>query len=128
MRIIRESGLLDQSSPTALIMGDKGYRGKLGIVIPAAKKALAKLSKEVQQLEDEKQRNHELETERAAVENINQRVKQWAVAKEVWDGIRQPDLFFDSVMRVVCAWTNVILRTHPLRAREHPRIDGGSVS
>ena len=126
MRIIRESGLLEQSSPTALIMGDKGYQGKLGIVIPASKKA--KVSKEVQQLEDEKQRNHELETERAAVENMNQRVKQWAVAKEVWDGIRQPDLFFDSVMRVVCALTNVILRTHPLRAREHPRVDGGSVS
>ncbi len=39
MRIIRESGLLDQSSPTALIMGDKGYQGKLGIVVPAAKRA-----------------------------------------------------------------------------------------
>ncbi len=59
MRIIRESGLLNQSSPTALIMGDKGYRGKLGIVVPASKKA--KVSKEVQQLEDEKQRGHELQ-------------------------------------------------------------------
>ncbi len=98
----------------------------MGIVIPSSKKA--KVSKEVQQLEDEKQRNHELETERAAVEYINQRVKQWAVAKEVWDGIRQPDLFCDSVMRVVCALTNVILRTHPLRAREHHSVDGGSVS
>ena len=39
MHIIRQSGLLDQSSPTALIMGDKGYKGKLGIVVPASKKA-----------------------------------------------------------------------------------------
>ena len=56
MQIIRESGLLIQSSPTALIMGDKGYRGKLGIVVPASKKA--KVSREVQQLEDKKQRGH----------------------------------------------------------------------
>ena len=126
MRIIRESGLLTQSSPTALIMGDKGYRGKLGIVVPASKRA--KVSKEVQLLEDEKQRGHELQHERAAVENINQRVKQWAVARDVWTGTRDPHLFFDRVMRVVCALTNVIIRTHPLRAREHPSVDGGSVS
>ena len=105
MRIIRESGLLNQSSPAALIMGDKGYRGKLGIVVPASKKA--KVSREVKELEDEKQRGHELQTERAAVENINRRVKEWAVVDEVWDGIREPELFFDRVMRVVCALANV---------------------
>ena len=126
MRIIRESGLLDQSSPTALIMGDKGYRGKLGIVVPASKKA--KVSKEVSNLEDEKQRGHELQHERAAVENINQRVKQWAVATEVWTGTRDPHLCFAQAMRVVCALVNVILRTHPLRAREHVGDDDDSVS
>ena len=50
MRIIRESGLLDQASDDAQIMGDRGYKGKLGIVVPASKKA--KVSKEVQQLEN----------------------------------------------------------------------------
>jgi len=95
MRIIRESGLLDQSSPTALIMGDKGYRGKLGIAVPASKKA--KVSREVSNLEEEKQRGHELQHERAAVKNINQRVEQWAVAREVWTGTRDPHLFFDQV-------------------------------
>jgi len=94
--------------------------------VPASKKA--KVSEEVKQLEDEKQRGHELQTERAAIENINQRVKQWAVATEVWDGIRQPELFFDSVLHVVCALVNVILRTHPLRDREHLKVEGDSVS
>jgi len=126
MRIIRESGLLKQSSPTALIMGDKGYRGKLGIVVPASKKA--KVSREVRNLEEEKQRGHELQHERAAVENINQRAKQWAVAAEVWLGDRDPTLFMDAVMRVVCVLANVILQSHPLRAREHRSVDGGSVS
>jgi hypothetical protein len=126
MRIIRESGLLNQSSPTALIMGDKGYRGQLGIVVPASKKA--KVSKEVKELEDEKQRGHELQAERAAVECINKRVKEWAVARTVWEGTREPEEFFDSVMRVVCALTNVILCTHPLWASDHRRADGRSVS
>ena len=126
IRIIRESGLLNQSSPTALIMRDKGYRGRLGVVVPASKRA--KVSKEVQQLEDEKQRGHELQRERAAVENIDRRVKEWAIATRVWDGIRQPEVLMDSAMRVVCALATVILQTHPLRAREHPSADGGSVS
>ena len=85
MRIIRESGLLKQQSDTSQIMGDKGYKGKLGIVVPASKRA--KVSREVQQLEEEKQRGHELQSERAAIENVNQRVKQWAVANEVWTGV-----------------------------------------
>ena len=126
MRIIRESGLLKQSSPTALIMGDKDDRGQLGIVVPASKQA--KVSREVKELEDEKQMGHELQSERAAVENNNRRGKEWAVADRVWDGIREPEVFFDRVMRVVCALTNVILHTHPLKAREHHRVDEGSVS
>ena len=126
MRITRESGLLQQSSPAALIMGDKGYRGQLGIVVPASKKA--KVSREVQLLEEERQRGHELQHERAAIENINKRVKEWAVANEVWDGVRRPELFFDQVMRVVCALVNIILATHPLRADEHASEDGRSVS
>jgi hypothetical protein len=126
MRIIRESGLLKQSSPAARIMGDKGYRGQLGIVVPASKKA--KVSLEVQKLEDERQRGHELQTERAAIECMNKRVKEWAVARTVWEGTRDPAEFFDQVMRVVCALTNVILCTHPLWARDHRRADGGSVS
>ncbi len=65
-------------------MGDRGYRGQLGIVVPASKKA--KVSKEVQQLEDEKQRGHELQAERAAIECMNERVKEWAVVSGVWNG------------------------------------------
>lgn len=69
-----------------------------------------------------------MSSERAAIENINERVKQWAVASEVWDDIRQPEVLMDSVIRVVCALTNVILRAHPLRVGEHVGVDGGFVS
>ena len=37
------------------------------------------MSKEVQQLE-KKQRDHELQNERTAIENMNRRVKEWAIA------------------------------------------------
>ena len=107
-------------------MGDKGYRGQLGIVVPASKKA--KVSREVQQLEDEKQRGHELQAERAAIECMNKRVKEWAVVRTAWKGRRDPVEFFDSVLRVVCALTNVILCDHPLWTRDHHRADGASVS
>ena len=83
MRIIR-MGLLGQASNDAQIMGDRGHRGKLGIVVSASKKA--KLSKEVQQLEKERQQGYDLQTERAAIENINARVKEWAVVSGVWNG------------------------------------------
>ena len=73
-------------------MGDKGYRGQLGIVVPASKKA--KVSREVQQLEDEKQRGHELQAERAAIECMNKRVKEWAVVRTAWKGRRDPVEFF----------------------------------
>ena len=33
----------------------------------------------------------------------------------VWNGQRESEGFFDSVMRVVCALTNLLLITHPIR-------------
>ena len=49
----------------------------------------------------------------------------------VWDGFRQPEHFMDSSMRVVCALLNVTLQTHSMyssKAREHVKVDGGSVA
>ena len=101
MHIIRQSGLLDQSSPTALIMGDKGYKGKLGIVVPASKKA--KVSREVEQLEDEKKRGHELQHERAAIENINPACKTVGCGDGGVDGHAGPaPILRSSDARCVC--------------------------
>ena len=107
-------------------MGDRGYKGKLGIVVPASKKV--KVSKEVQQLENERQRGHELQTERAAIDNINERVKEWAVVSGVWNGQRESAGFFDSVVRVVCALTNLLLIAHPIRSASLRSASRASVS
>jgi hypothetical protein len=114
MRIIRESGLLDQASSSALIIGDKGYDGPLGIITPLKKNR--KRSKEAAQLEDERVRRHELESERAAIENINARAKEWKCVKGQWRGEHHTTEFYDAVMRVACALTNLIFEAHPIRA------------
>jgi hypothetical protein len=114
MRIIRESGLLEQASSSALLLGDAGYIGQLGIVTPQRKSS--KRSREQEMLEEERARGHELQTERAAIENINARAKQWACVKGVWRGEHYTTDFYDAVMRVACALMNLIFETHPIRA------------
>ena len=84
MRIIRESGTLQQASASSLILGDKGYVGQLGIVTPQRK--TRKRSRELLALDEEKNKRHELESERSAIENINQRVKQWHIIGGVYRG------------------------------------------
>jgi len=99
MRIIRESGILQQQSATSRIIGDKGYIEKLGIVTPLRKNM--KRSRELLALEEEKDKKHELESERAAIENINERVKEWKIISSVYRGGNQHHSFMDEVIRVV---------------------------
>jgi hypothetical protein len=113
MYVIRHSGLLQQQSEDAKIIGDKGYKGKLGIIHPRVKKR--KANQELAGLEDERVRRHELESERSAIENINARLKQWAIITAVHRGQHDHTTFIDPVIRVVCALSNLVLREHPLR-------------
>lgn len=115
MRIIRESGLLQQQSATSRIVGDKGYNGKLGIVTPQSRKR--KANRELAGLEDEREKRHELETERAAIENINKRVKEWQIISGQFRGEHAEVDFINAVIRVICALTNRILVEHPIRAK-----------
>ena len=110
------SGLLQQQSETSRIVGDKGYRGRLGIVHPLSKRT--KRSRELEALQDEKSTDHELESERAAIENINARVKEWAVIRGVWRGGYSRDGFVDKMVRVVCALTNLVFHEHPIRCKK----------
>jgi hypothetical protein len=116
MRIIRESGILQQQSETSRIIGDKGYEGKLGIITPMSKRK--KRSRELLALEEEKDKRHELESERAAIENINERLKEWKIIGSVYRGGNQHHSFMDAVIRVVCALTNLIMRDHPIRKKK----------
>jgi hypothetical protein len=105
--------VLQQASASGLILGDKGYDGPLGIVTPLKKNR--KRSRELLALEETKVKEHELESERSAIENINQRVKQWHVISGVCRGERQHTTDIDPITRTVCALTNHLLQKHTLR-------------
>jgi hypothetical protein len=105
-----------QQSETSRIIGDKGYEGKLGIITPMSKRK--KRSRELLALEEEKDKRHELESERAAIENINERLKEWKIIGSVYRGGNQHHSFMDAVIRVVCALTNLIMRDHPIRKKK----------
>jgi hypothetical protein len=66
-------------------------------------------------LEGDKDKRQELESERSAIENINQRVKQWHIIGGVYRGEHHYTSFVDPVNRTVCALTNLLLQKHPLR-------------
>jgi hypothetical protein len=112
-RILSESGLLQQSSDTSRIIGDKGYIGQLGVMTPARRGKKRNL--ELARLEDERTKRHELESERAAIENINERLKQWHIISDAYRGQYPNTDLIDPIVRVVCALTNLILVKHPIR-------------
>jgi hypothetical protein len=61
-------------------------------------------------------RGHELETERAAIENINARAKEWKTIDGEWRGEHYSTNFCNAVVRVACALMNLIFEAHPIRA------------
>jgi hypothetical protein len=113
MRIIRVAGTPQQASASSLILGDKGCVGQPGIVTP--QKTTRRRSRELLALEEEKGERHELESERSAIENINQRVKQWHIFGGVYRGKHHYTSFIDPVIRTVCTLTssNPTLPVHP---------------
>jgi hypothetical protein len=113
MTILRQSGLLKQVNDDTRIIGDSGYKGQLGVITPASRKK--KPNKELLRLEDESTKRHELESERAAVEQANARFKQWQIVKGVYRGEWGDETFMNSMVRTVCALSNLVMKDSPLR-------------
>jgi hypothetical protein len=118
MNLVRRSGILDQMNDTTKAIGDKGYIGRLGIITPARKNM--RVSREASLLESERERRHELQSERSAIENINNRVKQWHIIRDEWQQEYEDFTFVNKVVRVVCALVNLTLHTHPIRVGRQP--------
>ena len=70
---------------------------------------------ELAKLESERELRHELESERAAIENINERVKEWKIVAGVYRGEYGDMHALEPIVRVVSALTNLVLLEHPLR-------------
>ena len=96
-----------------VVHGDIGYKGSLGVITPASRKK--KPVQELRLLEDEKTKRHELESERAAVEQANARFKQWEIVRGVYRGEWGDVKFMNAMVRTVCALTNLVMKDYPLR-------------
>lgn len=118
MRLVRQSGILSQMDSETKAIGDKGYVGQLGIITRPRKKR--KVSREVQKLQSRTEREHELETERAAIENINQRLKQWKIIDGIWRQQYNDFNLPSKVAHAVCALVNLTLEEHPIRHDRQP--------
>ncbi|CAF4193621.1 unnamed protein product, partial [Rotaria sordida] len=90
--VLRESGLLEHVEESVQIIGDKGYIGEEYIVTPRKKPRGRELT------QDDKDFNRDINSARAAIENINQRLKTYAIIGGVYRG---PVDDFDKITKII---------------------------
>ena len=110
--VLLRSGVLEQQTEDTRIIGDKGYRGDFGVVTPANRPKTR--NQEKAKLEDERTQRHELETQRACIEQVNKRLKDWAIIRQTWRGTYPDTTHIDPIIRSVCALTQLTFDDQPL--------------
>ncbi|CAF4703068.1 unnamed protein product, partial [Rotaria sp. Silwood2] len=78
--ILRDSGLLEHVNDSVQIIADKGYIGEENVVTPRKKPHGRELT------DKDKDFNRDINSARAAIENISQRLKSYAILGDVYRG------------------------------------------
>jgi hypothetical protein len=106
--ILRESGLLEHVEESVQIIADKGYIGEQYVVTPRKKPHGRELT------DEDKNFNRDINSARAALENINQRLKTYSILGSVYR--RAIDNFhkITKIIQVVAALCNLNLNKHPI--------------
>jgi hypothetical protein len=107
--ILRESGLLEHVNESVQIIADKGYISEEYVVTPRKKPHGRELA------EDDKNFNRNINSTRAAIENINQRFKIYAILDSVYRGTIDDFHKITKIAQVVSALCNMNLNKHPIR-------------
>lgn len=107
--ILRESGLLEYTEEDVQIIADKGYIGEQYVITPKKKPRGGELT------DEDKDFNRTISAARAAIENINQRIKQYAILGHIYRGSHDDFHKITKIARVVCALCNLNLDAHPIR-------------
>jgi hypothetical protein len=107
--ILRDSGLLEHVKESVQIIGDKGYVGEEYVVTPIKKPHGRELA------DEEKNFNRDINSARAAIENINQRLKTYAILGSVYRGTIDDFDKITKIVQVVSALCNMNLNKHPIR-------------
>ncbi|CAF4771640.1 unnamed protein product, partial [Rotaria sp. Silwood2] len=107
--ILRESGLLEHVNDSVQIIADKGYIGEENVVTPKKKPHGRELT------DEDKNFNRDINSARAAIENINQRLKTYAILGDVYRGPIHDFHKATKIVQVVSALCNLNLNKHPIR-------------
>ncbi|CAF3108861.1 unnamed protein product [Rotaria sp. Silwood2] len=104
--VLRESGLLEHVEESVQIIGDKGYIGEEYVVTPRKKPYGRELTQE------DKDFNRDINSARAAIENINQHLKTYAILGSVYRGSVDDFHKITKIIQVVAALCNLNLNKH----------------
>ncbi|UJR12869.1 hypothetical protein I4U23_017043 [Adineta vaga] len=96
--ILRESGLLEHMNDSVRTIADKAYVGEEGELTT-----------------EDKNFNYEINSARAAIENINQRIKIYAVNSSIYRGAIDGIDKITKISQIVCAVCNPNLIKHPIQ-------------
>ncbi|CAF4234485.1 unnamed protein product [Rotaria sp. Silwood2] len=107
--VLRESGLLEHVNDSVQIIADKGCIGEEYVVIPRKKPHGRELT------DEDNDFNRDINSARAAIENINQRLKTYAILGGVYRGAVGDFHKVAKIVQVVCAQCNLNLNKHPIR-------------
>ncbi|CAF3130545.1 unnamed protein product, partial [Rotaria sp. Silwood2] len=107
--VLRESGLLEHVNNAVQIIADKGYIGEEYVITPKKKPHGREL------IDEDKDLNHDINSTRAAIENINQRLKIYAILGGVYRGTIDGFHKATKIVQVVCILCNLNLIKHSIR-------------
>ena len=106
INILRESGLLEYAHEDIQIIADKGYIGEQYVITPRKRPRGGEL------ITEDKDFNRTTCSARAAIENINQRIKQYGILKHTEDLMmifkRLLKLHVLFLLYVILTWINML--------------------
>ncbi|CAF4633632.1 unnamed protein product, partial [Rotaria sp. Silwood2] len=106
--MLGESELLEHVNDSVQIIADKGYIDEEYVVTPRKKPHERELA------EKDKNFNRSINSARAAIENINQRLKTYAIFGSIYRGAIDDFYKITKIAQVVSALCNMNLNKHPI--------------
>jgi hypothetical protein len=102
---------LEHTEENVQIIACKGYIGEQYVITPRKKPRGRELTAE------DKDFNRSISSSRAAIENINQRIKNYAILGTIYRGPYNDFDKITKIARVVAALCNLKLSKHPIRRK-----------
>jgi DDE superfamily endonuclease/Helix-turn-helix of DDE superfamily endonuclease len=109
-KLFKQSPLPALLNDNCQVLGDKGYMGNKHVIIPHKKRKHSEITS------SESAINKIQNSVRVVVENVFHRIKQYRIVGTVYQGEKTDTVKISSIVKVVCALTNLIMQDQPVRA------------